>query len=289
MKENKTTGSMIIMNKQIIVDSCCDMTPEMKEEMGVVSVPLTMRLGDTEYCDDASLDLDAFVDAVKNFAGKAGSAAPSPYLYQQAIENSEDAYVVTLSSKLSGSYNSAVIGNKEPAENHKGAAYIFDSKSASAGETLVAIKIHELLKEGASKEKIIEVVSQLIDKMKTYFVLENYDNLQKNGRMSKVTGVLVQILNIKLIMGSNGDGEIALFAKCRGMKHMLQQLLSLVENSGKDTRGENLVISHCNNPGLAQQLSDMIKERCDFKKIYIVPTAGLSSLYADDHGVILAF
>ena len=154
---------------------------------------------------------------------------------------------------------------------------------------MIAIKLHELIKKGISKEKIIETTNSFIDNMKTYFVLENYDNLQKNGRLSKIKGSLIHFLNIKLIMGADGHGEIALFEKCRGMKHMIEQLISYIDKSGKDTHNENLVISHCNNHPLAEQLSALIVKRFHFKKIYIVPTGGLSSMYADDKGIIMAF
>lgn len=274
---------------QIIVDSCCDMTRDMLSEMGVISVPLTMLIGDKEFRDDETLNMHEFMDTMKNSTGKNGSAAPAPYLYQQAIEKSEKPFIITLSKKLSASFSNAVLGCEAAAENGNDVACVLDSKSACAGETLIAIKIYELLKAGLNKERIVEIIHKFIDDMKTYFVLENYDNLQKNGRLGKVTGKIIQILNIKLIMGADGNGEIALFEKCRGVKRMLSHLISLIESSGKDTRDENLVISHCNNPGLAAQLSALIKEKFHFKKIYIVPTGGLSSLYADDQGIIMSF
>jgi len=277
------------VKRKIVVDSCCDITPEMKNEMGVISVPLTMMLGSSEFCDDESLDMGGFLGALKCFTGKVSSAAPSPFLYQEAIEDSESEFVVTLSSKLSSSYNNAVIGNNEAAENGREGVHIFDSKSASAGETLIAIKIYELIKSGLEKSEIVGTVHKFIDSMKTYFVLENYDNLAKNGRLSKVAGSLIQMLNIRLIMGADGNGEIALHKKCSGTKHMLRQLLALIESSGKDTKDENLVISHCNNHSLAEQLKTLVTERFHFKKIFIIPTGGISSLYADDKGIVVAF
>lgn len=277
------------MKSQIIVDSCCDLTSEMINDMGVISVPLTMMIGDTEFLDDETLNMQKFMDTMKHSTGKNGSAAPAPYLYQQAIEKSEKPFIITLSSKLSASYANAVLGCEAATEYGNDAACVLDSKSASAGETLIAIKIYELLKAGINKERIVEIIHKFISEMKTYFVLENYDNLQKNGRLSKLTGKIIQILNIKLIMGADGNGEIALFEKCRGVKRMISHLISLIETSGKDTRDENIVISHCNNPGLAAQLSALIKEKFHFKKIYIIPTGGLSSLYADDQGIIMSF
>ena len=277
------------MKDRIIVDSCCDLTKEAREELGIVSVPLTMIVDDKEYRDDEFLDIASFVDTVSSFNGKTSSASPAPYLYEQAFEGNENAYVITLSSKLSGSYSNAVIGNDASVENGNSPAYIFDSKSAAAGETLLALKLHELIVSDIPKEQIVKTMHRFIDDMKTYFVLENYSNLQKNGRLSKVTGSLIHMLNIKLIMGADGNGEIALYEKCRGAQNMLQKMLYLIDNSGKETKNENLVISHCNNISLAEKLKELVQERFHFKNIYIVPTGGLSSLYVDNKGVVMAF
>ena len=277
------------MKNRIVVDSCCDLTQEMKDEMGITSVPLTMVLGDKVYCDDDSLDIADFVEQVKSYKGKATSASPSPYSYSEAIEGSEDAFVVTLSEKLSGSYTNAVLGNRETVEGGGKSACVLDSKTAAAGETLIAIKLHELIKANLPTDAIVSAIHQFIENMKTYFVLENYTNLQNNGRLNKVTGILISMLNIRLIMGADGNGEIMLFQKCRGFKQMISHMLFLIESSGKDTKNENLVISHCNNHKLATLLKGYIEERFHFKKIYVVPMGGLSSMYVDDQGVVFAF
>lgn len=276
------------MTRQIIVDSCCDLTPKMREKMGITSIPLTMTVGNNEFLDDENLDIDGFINALGNCSDKPSSASPPPFLFQEAVESADESYI-TLSERLSGSYGNAVIGNNMAIENGSSGAYIFDSKSATAGETLIAIKLYELIESGKSREEIIETVNNFINDMKTYCALENYDNLQKNGRLSKITSSIIQVLNIRLIMGANGNGEFALFEKCRGVKHMTQRILNLIMKSGKETKNESLVITHCNNLSLAIQLKDMIVERFNFKKIYVVPTGGLSSLYTDNKGVTVAF
>jgi DegV family protein with EDD domain len=273
----------------IIVDSCCDMTPDMKAAMDILSVPLTMRLGQKEYSDDETLDYPAYMADMKACMEKVGSASPSPYLYARAMAEKGSSFVITLSSQLSGSYSSALVGKTMAEEKGGVDTHIIDSKSASAGQTLVALKLHELLSQVLTKEEIIQAVNRFVDNMKTYFVLERYDNLQKNGRLNKITGSIANFLNLKLIMGSDGHGNIALYAKPRGTVKMLEKLLTFIEESGKGVAGENVVISHCNNPTLAQRLADAIKERFHFSKIHIVPTGGLSSLYADDQGIIMAF
>lgn len=277
------------MEYRIIVDSCCDMSSQLKERLGAMSIPLTMRLGQKEFIDDDSLDYTGFMAEMKACTQKVGSAAPPPFLYQEAIKKAQNAFVVTLSSQLSGSFASAVMGKTAAEESGKTDAYIFDSKSASAGETLVAIQIRELLLKGLPKDHIIQTVNHFIENMKTYFVLERYDNLLKNGRLNRITGRLISVLNIKLVMGSDKNGSIALYAKCLGVKQMIDKLLSFIESSGKKTDGEQLVISHCNNLSLAKQLAEAIERKYHFKEIFIIPTGGLSSLYADDKGIVLAF
>ena len=277
------------MEYKIIVDSCCDLSPELKSRLDAISIPLTMRLGEDEFTDDDNLDLHNFMAQMKACNQKIGSAAPNPYSYQEAMEQAQRSFVVTLSSELSGSYGSALLGQSLIEEQKIIDTHVFDSKSASAGEVLVAIKIRELIEKGFSKEHIIETINRFIETMKTYFILERYDNLQKNGRLSKIKGTLIGALNMRLVMGSDGNGNIKLYDKFCGRKRTLEKLLSVIENSGKNTDGEHLVISHCNNPELATLLAEEIARRYRFKEIVIIPTGGLSSLYADDKGIIMAF
>jgi len=277
------------MSDKIIVDSCCDMTQQLQEQLNATPIPLTMRLGQVEYTDDASLDLPGFMSAMKACRDAVRSASPAPFAYQKAFEHPFSSFAVTLSSKLSGSYASALLGKRMAEENGYRNIHVFDSKSASAGEVLVAVKIKELIETGIDRKTIIQRIESFIDNMKTYFVLERYENLQKNGRLNKITGKIISVMNIKLVMGADGNGNIALFSKPRGIPRMLENLVELIESSGKTTEGELLVISHCNNESLAHQLSQRILDKFRFKEILVVPTGGLSSMYADDKGLIMAF
>jgi len=266
------------------------MTPELAERLGISAVvPMTVMLGSKEFIDDDTLDIPEFMAEMKACTEKASSASPSPFMFMEAIESAIHSFVVTISSQLSGSYANAELGKSLAEENGETDVHVFDSKSASAGEVLVAIKIRELLANGLSKEQIIKKINHFIDNMKTYFVLERYENLIKNGRVNKVTGTIVNILNVKLIMGSDGEGTIKLHAKPRGTKQMLDKLVSLIKSSNKSTNGESLVICHSNNLPLAKQVSNIINLNFNFKEILILPTRGAISLYADDKGIVMAF
>jgi len=277
------------MNYKIIVDSCCDMTPELEERLGVTSIPMTVMLGSKEYIDDETLDLPKFLEDMKSCTEKVSSASPPPYAFKDAIETAIHSFVVTISSQLSGSYANAELGKALAEENGETDTHVFDTKSASAGEVLIAVKLRELLSNGLSRDQIIKSINTFIANMKTYFVLERYENLIKNGRLSKVTGKIVNILNFKMIMGSDGEGNIQLFAKPRGTNQMLEKIISFIKSSGRPTNGENMVICHCNNSHLAKQLSALVKQHFNFKEIFIVPVKGTIALYADDKGIVMAF
>lgn len=278
------------MTCKIIVDSCCDLTPELRAKMNITTVPLTLTLGETSFTDDDQLDLADFMQRMKQHAGRVGSAAPSPSLYQEAFQGSRESYAITLSSNLSSSYSSAMLG-KTMAEDECAEAdiHVFDSKSASAGQVLLALNLRKMIDEKLHRSEIISKIEQKIKEMKTYFVLDNLDNLVKNGRLSKVAGKLISVLHIKPIMGSDGDGNIILYGHARGERQIVDRLADTIEKSGRDTEGETMVITHCNNPSLADKLKQAVMNRYRFAEIVVLPTNGVSSLYANNKGIIMAY
>lgn len=276
------------MSYKIVADSCCDLLPQIRKEWGVRCVPLTMTLGEKVFSDDDSLDLHKFMEEVKKCNDRIGSSCPSPLMYKEAFLEAKTSFAVTLSSKLSGSYQSAMLG-KSLAEKEGANVHVFDSKSASAGEALVVLKVREMIREGFGKQKIIKTIEKLISNMKTYFALENIETLRKNGRLSKITGKLISVLNIKPIMGSDGNGSISLFSHARSQKQIIRKLSDTIENCGKKTEGESLVITHCDNLELAKKLKVDICERYSFKQILVLPTRGLSSVYANEKGIVIAY
>jgi len=277
------------MGSKIIVDSCCDLTPELREKMNAVVVPLSITLEEKVFVDDDSLDLPGFMEEMKNCTGRIGSAAPSPMLFKEAFEGADTAYGVTLSSNLSASYSNAMLGKTLAEEDSGTDVHVFDSKSATAGEVLVALEIKKMIDQGCHKSGIVTTIEEFIRQMKTYFVLDNIDNLLKNGRLNKVVGKIICLLGIKPLMGSDGDGNISLFGTVKGPKQIVERLAGLIEKSLRDTRGRNLVITHCNNPSLAARLREAIEKRYSFKEIFVLPTKGLSSVYANVGGIVIAY
>ena len=271
----------------LVADSCCDLTDELRAEWGVKSVPLTLTLGEDSYVDDENLDLPDFMARMKACKARVGSAAPSPGQYAEAF-GKDDAFAVTLSSSLSGSYASAMSG-KEIAEEAGASVHVFDSRSAASGEVLLILKIRKLIQQGFEKSEIIQKIEHFIRDMRTFFVLDNIDNLYKNGRLSRITATIISTLHIRPIMGADGDGNISLVSHVQGWKQVVKKLADTIEADGRNTEGQSLVITHCNNPTMAEELKAEIERRYHFSEILVLPTRGLSSLYANEKGVIMSF
>jgi DegV family protein with EDD domain len=276
------------MDIRIVADSCCDLTDELKTNLGVTTVPLTMTLGEAAYADDDTLDLPLFMKSMKACQERIGSAAPNPALYEAAFRSAKESYAVTISSNLSGSYSNALLG-KSLAEERGASVHVFDSKSASAGEALLIVKLRRLVRAGLPKTEIIPQIERFISEMKTLFVLDNIDTLLKNGRLGRVAGKLISTFHIRPILGSDGNGNISLFSHAQGWKQALKKLVNAIGESGRPTEGETMVIAHCRNALFAQELKQAIETHYRFSEIIVLPTRGLSSVYANEKGVIIAF
>ncbi len=278
----------------ILADSCCDLSPELLKKTQAKIAPLTITIDDTHYVDDGTVDIPPYLAAMKASKNPVRSACPSPDLYAEDIRATEgDCFIVTLSAKLSGSHNAASLGVQLAQEDMpEKKVHVFDSESASAGETYIALMIHDLIAAGKSFEQIVELVEEKIRSMHTLFVLDSLDNLVKNGRISRTVALLANVLSIRLLMSDDGHGAIKNISKARGIKGALGQM---VETCRKHTEGlaaasQRLVISYCNCPERARQVRDMIREKCPaIVEIIMTPTSALSSMYAIDVGIVIAY
>ncbi|MDD7027720.1 MAG: DegV family protein [Lachnospiraceae bacterium] len=277
------------MSYKIVVDSCCELPEEYKKDSRFQIVPLGIQVGDWHIQDDENFNQTEFLERVAACEECPKSSCPSPEMYMHSFEESVDrVYVVTLSAGLSGSHNSAVLGKNLYEESHGSKKiHIVDSQSASCGETQIALKAMELEESGKySFEEIVQRLEEFRDKMVTYFVLDNLETLRKNGRLTGVKALVASTLNIKPIM--QGDkGLIAQAGQAIGIKKALARMADMVVEKMEKTEERILMISHCNNLKRAETVRDLILKKVRFKEVKILDTAGISSLYAADGGVIV--
>lgn len=277
------------MTYKIIIDSCGELTDTMKQDGHFCNVALELSVDDYRIRDDETFNQADFLRRVKESKNCPKSSCPSPESYMEAFGDAEHIYMVTLSSQLSGSYNSAEIAKNIYLEEHPNAdVYVFDSRSASIGETLIGLKVQELEEKGLDFKSVVEQTEKYIEEQATYFVLETLDTLRKNGRLSNLKAVVASALNIKPVMGSTPEGMICQLGQARGMTKALDKLVQNVVEKTKDTENRILAISHCNCPKRAELVKEKIQKLAKFKDIIVVDTAGVSTMYANDGGVIMA-
>ncbi len=278
------------MNYRIIGDSCTELTEELKNDEHIKLVPLTLEIDGIEYIDDETFDQAAFIRAVNESSKSTKSSCPAPEAFMKLYDCEGDIYVVTLSANLSGSYNSAELAKRLYLEEHPAKNIeIINSCSASVGQTLIVMKIRELIAAGKSFLDVVTLARKYRDELQTKFVLESLETLRKNGRLSNIKAILANALNIKPVMGATNDGDIVKVDQTRGIKKALKLMADIIEKDAFDVTSRILGIAHCNNYERALFVKNEILSRLPFKDCIITGTAGVSTLYANDGGIIVCY
>ena len=278
------------MSFKIIVDSCCEMTPQMQKDPCFVSVPLTIYSNGSTFVDDDTFDQADLLWAMKQCEEAPSTACPSPQAYLDAYQcGVDDIYVVTLSALLSGSFNCAHQAKLMLEEDHPEVnVHVFNSCSAVSGQTQIALTIKELAESGMPYTKVVREVEQFISRMKTLFVLENLENLRKNGRLTKLQAVVTGALKIKLFCHATPEGEIGKVGQALTVKQALSKMVDKAA-SDPDHVGRRLIISHCNCLDRAFQVKAMMEAKCQFSEILITGAGGITTVYAYDGGIVVAY
>lgn len=277
------------MNYRIISDTSCDINEELEKELRVLLVPFKIDIEGVENVDDKNLDINDFIEQMRKTQNPIKSACPSPFDYLEKLEECEEntLLIVTISSKLSGSHNSAMIAKTEFEKEHPNKkVYIIDSKSASAGQLSVLLQAHKIMEQDKSIEDKISEIENAVDRNHTFFILESLDNLVKNGRIKKTAGLIANALNIRPTMTSI-NGEIEIHEINRGFKKSLMKLAKELGTIVDDIEERILVISHVDALEKAQLLAEKAREVCKFKDVLIVHTKGLATGYADIGGIVV--
>lgn len=277
------------MEYVIVMDSCGERTEEMRKDERVVPAPLTMQLDQYSFVDDDTFDQRDFLKKVAASPNCPKSACPSPEYYKAAFEKAQKrAYAVTLSAELSGSYNSALLAKGLALEERpEMKIHVFNSRSASIGETLITRKIQECEKAGMEFEALVEAVESYIDGQNTYFVLESLDALRKNGRLSNVKAFIASALKIKPVMASTPEGSIVQLDQARGVNKALIKMVDYIVERVEKPEEKTLALSHCSNRARGEMVRDAILERIHVKDVILLDTGGISTLYASDGGIIV--
>ena len=278
------------MTWKIVADSGydCRQLENLAFDTEFVSVPLKIQVADQVFVDDANLDIDKMMETMYATSEASKSACPSPDDYLRAFEGAKHIFVVTITGTLSGSHNSAQLAKNIYLEEHPDTQiHVIDSLSAGGEVDLIVEKINDLINQGLSFEEVVEVITTYQEKTKLLFVLAKVDNLVKNGRLSKLIGAVVGLLNIRMVGEASETGTLELLQKARGAKKSLQAAYEELIKAGY--AGGRIVMAHRSNDKFCQQLSELLREKYPQADIRIIPTSGLCSFYAEEGGLLMGY
>ena len=282
MKDNKKGVPVLV------ADSCCDTNASIEARVPVKKVPFPVTVGGRAFLDDGSVDLMEFLQAVSQSSDKPQTAGPSPQRFLEKLGDATQAFIITITGKLSGTYSNAMVALEEwkKQDRHR-KGHVFDSQSASGGETALLCKLQEWIDEGLSFNAIVKKGEDFIRTVRTYFVLEDLSTLVKAGRLPSLAGRIASTLSITPIC-SGEEGEIKLKEIKRGMKSALKRLGDILCKA-EDAEGRTLYLTHINAPERAQMLRERAEAQGAFKSVEILDCGILSATYANDGGIIAVY
>jgi DegV family protein with EDD domain len=251
-------------------------------------VPLTKHVEDRVYVDDDTLDVDEYIAGMHSSPTAVKTAAPSPQAFIERFKHEGSCFVITLSSKLSGTYQSAILAKKMYLEEYgKKFIHVFDSLSASIAEGLIALKISEFAKRGFTNLEIVDRVNFFMKNMRTYFVLDRFDNLVKTGRINPAIAKIASMLNIKPIC-SEKNGEITMLDKARGHNKAIKRLIEIIRENTPNLESAVIGISHVRCYEKAVELKESLLLALHVKDVFITEARGIVTTYANKGGVVVA-
>ena len=277
------------MKYKIICDSSANLLPGMfpeEENISFANVPLSIFIGDKEYRDDGTADIADMMDKISNTDLKATSSCPSPSEYLGTMTGADYYIVITISSKLSGSYNSAYLA-KNSADKPEN-VFVLDSLLTAGAMELMAEEARKLIHQDLPFEEICKKLVEYRKNVNLLFVLDKFDNLIKMGRVSKVVGFIAEKFKIKpLCCGENG--EIKIREKVRTIQGVLKRLVVNIGLLCPNQKGRTCIIDHTDAQKSADYLKDEIEKTYQFDKVTIRKNQALCSFYAMDGGLIVSF
>jgi DegV family protein with EDD domain len=278
------------MNWHLVADTSCDLfdLPAETPDTDFDTVPFSIRIGETEYIDTPDISVETMLAANENHREAAHTACPGPQDWLDQFQPAGPVLAFTISSSLSGSYNSACAARKMILESDpEKKIAVIDTKATGPETVLIIRKACEMIKSGAAFDQIVAALNETAEKTHIIFALSSYHNLIKNGRVNRLVGLIAGHLGFWGIGVGDDNGEIAMRGKARGPKNMLKVMLEEIGKIG--LCGTRVVISHSQNQEAADQLKDRLLAAYPHITVDILPTRGLDSFYAERHGLIVGF
>lgn len=274
------------MKYKIIVDSSSDIPINYvkSDKVKIEVAPLTIQVGSKTFVDDDNLDTKELLKELNSFNGNVRTSCPNPYDFLSKMNDAENVFVVTISKKLSGSYNSAMLAVFEFEGKN---ILVIDSMATSGVIIRIVDELVSYIEQGLEFDEIKDRILKFRDERKLYFVLDKFDNLVNNGRVSKTVAFVATVLKIKPLCFAD-NGEINVRFKIRTRKFVIEKLIETIKSDKEDYSNDECIISHCEDEQTANYIKESLEKICNFKKVTIIKTRGLCSFYALEKGIIVS-
>ena len=278
------------MKWNIVADSSIDLfeLETTYENIEFSTVPFSIGVGEKEYMDDSSLDIGELMSAMKECKTASRTACPATGAWCEQFKKEGHVIAITITSNLSGSYNSACVARNMILEetSNKNIA-IIDSLSVGPEMVLIVRKLCELIREEKDFDTVMKEVYQFMNHTHVTFALSSFDNLVKNGRMNRVTGFIANKLGLLGVGIASEQGTVEVKGVSRGRRKAIEAILNDMKLRG--TYIKEVVISHCQNIEFAEQVKTAILNIWNDAAVTIIPTRGLCSYYAEQGGLLIGF
>lgn len=274
------------MKFKIVSDSSSDLL--LLEKVSFGNVPLKIITDKKEYVDDSDLDVSSMLSDLSGYKGRSRSSCPGTGEYITSFGDAENVFCVTITSGLSGSFNSASVAAKQYMEEHPDRrVHVIDSLSTGPENALLIVKLEELISSGNSFDSIVEKITEYHKHTRLIFALESMHNLSNNGRVSPIVAKLCGVLGIKIVGRASDKGTLEIIEKSRGTKNMLSDIIKNMVGDG--FKGGRVKIHHADNEEVALTLRDQIFEKYPDARVDVALARGLCSFYAERGGLLVGF
>ena len=277
---------------KIITDSASDLPKEYIKKYNIEIVPLTVELEGKIYKDGVDITTEKFNQLMIKSNQLPKTAHPSPETFKNVflkyINDGYDILCLTISSKLSGTYQSAMIAKNNIKTSEK--IFVFDSLAASSGEALQVIKASKLIQKGEKIKEVLRKLTEYRNRINILILLDTLENIVKGGRLTKIQGVIAKILNFKIILHNN-EGAVEMLEKIRGKKRFFKKVLEIIDERMKKLNLSNLNvgITHVDNIEEAMMFKKIIEEKYNPKDIFVNHMGATIATYAGRGGIIISF
>ncbi len=271
---------------KLLSDSSCDIIHI--DGVNFRSVPLTVSANGRDYVDDEKLNVKGMIDDLLQYGGRSYTACPAVGQWLRQLEGAETAYMVTMTSGLSGTYNSARAARDLYVEaNPDAKVYVFDTLSTGPEQRLLVEKIADWIKAGKQFNEICALGKRYLKKTRLFFSMQNFHNFVQNGRVNKNVGAVVSALKLNVISTADNKGKIKILTACKNSYSANETLRQQLKKAGY--KGGRVAICHVQNSFYAEKLRELLHAEFPKAEILVYPARGLCSYYAEEGGLLIGY